>query len=153
MQAAIGRCQLAKLPRWLELRRRNAETLLAELRGAPDVELPHIPTYVNHAFYRLYLSIVRDALPGGSAAPLIDRLVQMGMPVGSGSCADMSREAAFDGFDLRRANDLSVAAEIGRRTIAFPVDHLLDEADIRRMANCLRIALAEQAAKPKELAQ
>lgn len=153
MQAAIGRCQLAKLPRWLALRRRNAEALIAELRDAPGVELPRIPAHVRHAFYRLYLSIAPDALPGGSAAPLIDRLVQMGMPVGSGSCADMSREAAFDGLDLRRANNLSAAAEIGRRTIAFPVDHLLDEADMHRMANCLRIALAEQAATSKELVQ
>jgi dTDP-4-amino-4,6-dideoxygalactose transaminase len=84
---------------------------------------------------------------------LIDRLVQMGMPVGSGSCADMSREAAFDGLDLRRANNLSVASEMGRRTIAFPVDHLLHEADMRRMANCLRIALAEQATKSMEFAR
>lgn len=153
MQAAIGRCQLAKLPRWLDQRRRNAKTLIAELREAPGVEVPHIPLHVRHAFYRLYVSIAPEVLDNGSAASLIDRLVQMGMPVGSGSCADMSREAAFDGLDLRRANNLSVAAEIGRRTIAFPVDHLLDEADMRRMANCLRIALAEQAAKSKEFAQ
>jgi hypothetical protein len=65
----------------------------------------------------------------------------------------MSREAAFDGLDLRRANNLSVAAEIGRRTIAFAVDHLLDKSDMRRMANCLRIALAEQATKSEEFAQ
>lgn len=153
MQAAIGRRQLGKLPRWLELRRRNAKTLIAELRNAPGVELPHMPAHVNSAFYRLYVSLAPEILLTGTAAPLIDRLVQMGMPVGSGSCADMSREAAFDGLDLRRANDLSTAAEIGRRTIAFPVDHLLDKTDMRRMANCLRIALAEQAVESKEFAQ
>ncbi|HVJ00697.1 MAG TPA: DegT/DnrJ/EryC1/StrS family aminotransferase [Sphingomonas sp.] len=152
MQAAIGRRQLGKLPRWLEQRRRNAETLLAELRGVQGVEPPRIPAHVKHAFYRLYVSINADVLRGGSATSLIDRLVQMGMPVGSGSCADMSKEAAFEGLEPRRAQGLRMATEIGRRTIAFPVDHLLDESDMRRMANCLVIALAEQAANPEELA-
>lgn len=154
MQAAIGRRQLAKLPLWLDQRRRNAETLIEHLRDEEGVEIASIPSHVGHAFYRLYLTVARWALgPDGSAAPLIERLVQMGMPVGSGSCADMSRETAFDGMDIRRAAGLRVAAEIGRRTIALPVDHLLDEADMRRMANCLRIALAEMTIARKECTQ
>lgn len=145
MQAAIGVMQLVKLPRWLERRRCNAAALMAYLADEPGVELPVIPQHIDHAFYRLYVTIAADHLsPDGSAGGLIARMIEMGMPVGSGSCADMSRETAFDNVPCRRANDLATAAEAGRRSIAFPVDHLLDEADMRRMANCLRIALAEQ---------
>ncbi len=67
----------------------------------------------------------------------------MGMPVGSGSCADMSQEAAFEEIAPQRDGALAAAREAGRRSITFPVDHLLDEYDMHRMANCLRIALAE----------
>lgn len=154
MQAAICRRQLMKLPRWLEQRRRNAEALINQLRDEPTVEVPMMSRAIGHAFYRLYVTIAAHALgEDGTTAPLIGRLVEMGMPVGSGSCADMSKETAFEGLKVRRADGLRIAAEMGRRTLAFPVDHLLDESDMRRMANCLRIALAERAVTPREIAQ
>lgn len=144
MQAAIGRAQLAKLPGWVAQRRRNAEALMHFLADEPGVELPVIPDNVGHAFYRLYITVSPARLgEGGSAAALIDRMCRMGMPVGSGSCADMSREAAFADAPPQRDGGLAAAQDAGQRSIAFPVDHLLDESDMRRMANCLRIALAE----------
>lgn len=144
MQAAIGRIQLAKLPGWLAGRRRNAQALMPLLRAVPGVEVPEVPGHVGHAFYRLYVTIAADRLGEGGTAPIIDRMARMGMPVGSGSCADMTREAAFAAMDVRRDGVLPVAQDMGRRSIAFPVDHLLDDADMQRLANCLAIALAEQ---------
>ncbi|WP_313804089.1 DegT/DnrJ/EryC1/StrS family aminotransferase [Sphingobium sp.] len=143
MQAAIGRAQLAKLPAWLARRRSNAEVLMRLMRADSAVEVPEIPAHVGHAFYRLYVTIAADHLGKAGTAPIIDRMVRMGMPVGSGSCADMTREAAFTGLNVRRDRVLPVAQDRGRRSIAFPVDHLLDEADMRRLANCLEIAMAE----------
>lgn len=103
-----------------------------------------IPDHVGHAFYRLYVTIDPKRLgEDGTTTPIIDRMCRMGMPVGSGSCADMSQEGAFNEIHPRRDGALAAAREAGRRSIAFPVDHLLDESDMRRMANCLRIALAE----------
>ncbi|KEQ54127.1 Glutamine--scyllo-inositol transaminase [Sphingobium chlorophenolicum] len=144
MQAAIGLAQLAKLPGWIARRRRNAQVLMRLLRADPAVEVPEIPDHVGHAFYRLYVTIAADRLGEGGTAPIIDRMARMGMPVGSGSCADMTQEAAFAGIDVRRDGRLPVAQDIGRRSIAFPVDHLLNEGDMHRLANCLEIALAEQ---------
>lgn len=143
MQAAIGRLQLAKLPGWLDRRRRNAQVLMRLLGDDPAVEVPPIPAHVGHAFYRLYVTIAADRLGETGTAPIIDRMARMGMPVGSGSCADMTREAAFAGMDARRDGGLPVAQDLGRRSIAFPVDHLLDENDMHRLANCLEIAMAE----------
>lgn len=146
MQAAIARVQLAKLPRWLAQRRRNAEELMRLLADDRRVEAPAIPTGVAHAFYRLYVTIAATALgEGGSTDPIIDRMICGGVAVGSGSCADMSREGAFDGRDVRRAGGLRVAREVGRRTIAFPVDHLLDAEAMRRAARALRAALDDVA--------
>lgn len=145
MQAAIGRAQLAKLPGWLARRRRNADMLMQLLGKDPAVEVPPIPCPVGHAFYRLYVTIAADRLGQAGAAPIIDRMVRMGMPVGSGSCADMTREAAFADIDVRRDGALPVAQNVGCRSIAFPVDHLLDESDMHRLANCLEMAMAELA--------
>jgi len=143
MQAAIGRVQLAKLPRWLAARRDNAATLMRLLRANPAVEVPDIPPEVGHAFYRLYVTIAADRLGEAGTTPIIGRMMQMGMPVGSGSCADMTREAAFAGRNVRRDGALPIAQDLGRRSIAFPVDHLLDAEDMHRLANCLEIAMAE----------
>ena len=144
MQAAIGRRQLAKLPGWIAKRRRNADALARLLADETGVEVPAIPDHVGHAFYRLYVMIDPARLGGaGTTAAVIDRMCRMGMPVGSGSCADMSQEAAFEEIAPQRDGALAAAREAGRRSIAFPVDHLLDEYDMHRMANCLRIALAE----------
>ncbi len=143
MQAAIGRAQLAKLPGWLARRRRNAAVLMDLLSKDPAVEVPPIPEGVGHAFYRLYVTIAAERLDEAGTAPVIDRMARMGMPVGSGSCADMTREAAFAGLDVRRDGTLPVAQDLGRRSIAFPVDHLLDDSDMQRLANCLEIAMAE----------
>lgn len=143
MQAAIGRAQLAKLPGWLAQRRRNAKVLMGFLQDIPGVKIPPLPDHIGHAFYRLYVTIAAVRLGEAGTTPIIERLARMGMPVGSGSCADMTREAAFAGMDVRRDGALPVAQDLGRRSIAFPVDHLLDEGDMHRLANCLRIAIAE----------
>lgn len=143
MQAAIGRAQLAKLPGWLVRRRRNAQVLMRLLRANPAVEVPAIPDHAGHAFYRLYVTIAASRLGKAGATPIIDGMARMGMPVGGGSCADMTRETAFAGIDVRRDGLLPVARDLGRRSIAFPVDHLLDEGDMARLANCLEIAMAE----------
>ncbi|WP_242126735.1 DegT/DnrJ/EryC1/StrS family aminotransferase [Sphingobium sp. Sx8-8] len=143
MQAAIGRLQLARLPVMLARRRSNAQTLMDLLGHDPAVEVPPVPGSVGHAFYRLYVTIAADRLGEMGTGPIIERMVRMGMPVGIGSCADMTREAAFAGLDVRRDADLPVAQDLGRRSIAFPVDHLLDESDMHRLANGLRIAMAE----------
>lgn len=143
MQAAIGRAQLAKLSGWVARRRRNAAALSGYLAGEPGVHVPPIPDHVGHAFYRLYAAIDPERLgKAGSTVAVIDSMCRMGMPVGSGSCADMSKEAAFADAPPRRDGDLAAAQEAGRRSIAFPVDHLLDEEDMRRMAQCLSAALA-----------
>lgn len=145
MQAAIGCAQLTKLPGWLARRRRNANALMRSLQDEPGVQLPAIPDHVGHAFYRLYVTIARDQLgQEGTTASIIDQMNRMGLPVAGGSCADMSQEAAFANIAPRRDGGLRAAQDAGRRSIAFPVDHLLDEGDMDRMADGLRRALGRQ---------
>lgn len=145
MQSAIGRAQLAKLPRWLDRRRRNAGILMHLLSDDQRIEIPSIPVHIEHSFYRLYLLISHDALGDErTTARIIEHMNQAGIPVGSGSCADMSLETAFAGqLSPQRDGWLKNARSVADRTLALPVDHLLDEMDMERMASGLRGALNE----------
>jgi dTDP-4-amino-4,6-dideoxygalactose transaminase len=139
MQAAIGRVQLRKLPGWLAQRRNNAATLLARLAGHPLIRLPSIPAHVEHAFYKFYLTLESDA------APLRDQLLAelngQGIPAGTGSCPDMSREAAIWKACLRDRQILPVADLIGDRSVMLPVDHLLTAGEMELVADALLAAL------------
>jgi len=51
IEAAIGHVQLKKLPRFLELRKNNAERLAARLRNIEGLELPMVPKDCRHSWY------------------------------------------------------------------------------------------------------
>ncbi len=144
MQAALGRCQLGKLPRWLAARRRNAETLLGALAGVPGLLLPEPPAHIGHAWYKFYARL------DGPEEQVEERrhtvlagLLARGIPAGSGSCPDMSREEALHGLPVRRDGTLANAVALGRRTLMFPVDHTLETRDMLRMAEALRETMPE----------
>jgi len=146
LQAAIGRRQLAKLPGWLEARQRNARTLMERLRDVSGIILPAPGDDVRHAWYKFYLRLCNP--PGEPVevlrSRLIARLHASGIPAGTGSCPDMSREGAFAELSVRRDGILSRANDLGRRSLMFPVDHTLDPEAIHRIADALIDGLAEE---------
>ncbi|WP_283136270.1 DegT/DnrJ/EryC1/StrS family aminotransferase [Rhizohabitans arisaemae] len=90
LQAAVARCQLAKLPGVVAARRRWALRLRAELAGLPGLALPD-PR--GHAWW--YFPIV---LPGGGAPELAAKLAADGIPVRSGYLAEpLNRAPLWDG--------------------------------------------------------
>ncbi len=60
MEAAVGCVQLRKLPKFLNQRRRNAERLVAELRGVDELQLPTVPEGYRHSWY-LFTVRLKDA--------------------------------------------------------------------------------------------
>ncbi len=126
MQAAIGRKQLAKLDSWVARRRDNAQTLIEEACKSPAVSPMHLPQEATHAYYKAYVRLDLDRLsPGTSRSDIIARLMAEGIQCGSGSCPDMSREAAFDDQTVERDGDLLNARRLAKETIMFQVDHTL----------------------------
>ena len=65
VQAAIGRCQLRRLPEWLSARRRNAALLAERLRSLPLLRVPEPPPHVGHAWYKFYAFVRPDRLASG----------------------------------------------------------------------------------------
>lgn len=141
MQAAIGRAQLRKLPRWLAQRRRNARLLHDRLAGHPLIRTPHIPANVEHAFYKASFLLETDRMPPGGRAQLLAELNSQGIPASVGSCPDMSQELAVVNGSRGPRSPLTGAAYVGQRNVALPVDHLLGEPDMIFVADAIVTAL------------
>jgi dTDP-4-amino-4,6-dideoxygalactose transaminase len=143
MQAAIGRAQLRKLPEWLERRSANAARLSASLQQLPGI-IVDLPKPGHHpAWYKFYVRIDPAAMPNGiRRAELLARLTAMGIQCGSGSCPDMSGEAAFANSGARRDGNLAHAHALGETTVMLPVDHLLTDDDMDSIVQAFREILA-----------
>ena len=138
MQAAIGRAQLRKLPSWLDARASNARFLAEALAGHPVLMMPEPPAGITHSWYKFYL-IFQSHVPDPDArrADLITKLIERGIPCGTGSCPDMSLETAVQSLGCRRDGSLPSAQALGERTLMLLVDHTLDQGDMAQMAEAL----------------
>lgn len=139
MQAAIGRCQLAKLDDWVARRRANMAALFAELDGLDALRLPQAPADIFHAAYRAYAFVRPERLKDGwSRDRIMAEVSARGVPCMSGSCSEVYREKAFDGTVLRPAAPLPVAQELGETSLAFLVHHTLTPDDLRTVGRHAR---------------
>ena len=68
------------------------------------------------------------------------------MPCFSGSCSEVYLEKAFDEGDLRPAERLPVARELGESSLMFPVHPTLKEEDMRRTCEAVKTVFAAAAA-------
>ena len=62
MQAAIGRIQLKKLPKWIETRRRYSAMLDAAFSKINGLRVVIPPPHIYHAYYKYYVFIEPDRL-------------------------------------------------------------------------------------------
>ena len=139
MQAAIGRVQLAKLPAWVERRRRNAALLnqaWADLE-ALRLTLPGPGTY--HAYYKHYAFVRPERLqPGWSRDRIMQEVAARGVTCLTGSCSEVYLERAFEGTGLAPAERCPVARRLGETSLMFLVHPTLDEGTMRRTADTVR---------------
>lgn len=152
MQAAIGRAQLRKLPLWLTQRRANAALLAALLGDHPLLHVPRVPEGVEHACYKFYAMLTREALASGvERSAIVAALVDRGIAAGSGSCPDMSRELAVLDSAHPNRHPLPVAADVGDRSLMLPVDHLLGAEAMHLAAATLLAALNHEVSSRSSL--
>jgi len=138
MQAAIGRVQLRKLPRWLTLRRRNAGVLADGFSRIPGLRLTIPPQEIEHAYYKYYVFVEPEALKSGwSRDRIMNALMAEGIPCGSGSCSEIYLEKAFEGNGLRPAERLPVARELGETSLMFMVHPTLSVDDMRDVVQAM----------------
>ena len=120
MQAAIGRCQLRKLDRWVAARIANAERLASALSRHACARLVPVPADQIHSYYRLDITIDASSLrPGWSRDRIIAALQAEGIPASVGTCPEIYREAVY--ARSAQYERLPNAERLGRETVLLLV--------------------------------
>jgi dTDP-4-amino-4,6-dideoxygalactose transaminase len=126
MQAALGRVALTKVPRWVETRRRHANTLDKTLSGVPGLRIPTVPNGVDHAYYKYYAFLRPEMLrEGWDRNAIMQAINAEGVPCFVGSCSEIYLEKAF--VARRRHPSLPVAKLLGETSLMFLVHPTLSD--------------------------
>jgi len=143
MQAAIGICQIDKLSEWLELRKRNADTLRQVFNNYSAFRTPVPEQEYKHSYYRLYTYINEDELkPGWSRDKIREAIRAEGLPVVDGACPEIYLENAFKDLENFRHNaPLPIAKSLGETSLMFPVHHTLSQDDLSNMCRAVQKVL------------
>jgi hypothetical protein len=130
MQSAMGRVLLKKLPKFVELRRRNAALLTRTLSSIPALRIAIPPPEIGHAYYKLYAFVGPEYLrEGWNRDRIIAAILAEGVPCFSGSCSEIYREKAFPS-EMRPRRRLEAAQRLGDSSLMFLVHPSLSENDM-----------------------
>jgi dTDP-4-amino-4,6-dideoxygalactose transaminase len=136
LQAAIGRIQLRKLEKWVDMRRRNAAVLAQRLGGLAALRVPVVAPDLHHAYYKFYAHVRPERLKAGwSRDRLLAAILERGVPCFSGSCSEIYREAAFEGNPAVPKQPLPVAVELGETSLMWQVHPTLEERHVHRVCD------------------
>ena len=147
MQSAIGRLQLAKLPQWLALRRRNASLLNQGMATVPGLRLALPPAHSEHAYYKYYVFIRAEMLRREwNVERILEALYAEGIPGSVGACSEIYLEKAFVDAGLGPKQPLPVASRLAGCSLMFILHPGLTEQDMgdtcTALAKIMRAATA-----------
>ncbi|HTQ60919.1 MAG TPA: DegT/DnrJ/EryC1/StrS aminotransferase family protein [Candidatus Solibacter sp.] len=130
-QSALGRTLLRKLPKMVDVRRRNAAILTQAFIQNDALRVPQPPSHIGHSYYKYYAFVRPEKLRTGWTRDRILRAtVAEGIPCFTGSCSEIYLEKAFTP-ELRPTERLRVARELGETSLMFLVHPTLAEIDMR----------------------
>lgn len=142
IQAALGVLQLEKLDDSVLKRRQNATLLSGALHEIPGIEVPTVPDWAYHAYYKFYAFIAEDALaPGWSRDLVVEAIAAEGIPIGSGSCPDIGGEMAFATFPSATEPRPNAKA-LGATSLMFQVHPTLEESALADTGNAVTKVMA-----------
>jgi hypothetical protein len=143
-QSALGRTLLRKLPRMVEVRRRNAAILTQALTQHDALRVPQPPSHIGHSYYKYYVFVRPEKLRSGwTRDRILSAIVAEGIPCFTGSCSEIYLEKAFTP-ELRPTERLTVAKELGETSLMFLVHPTLSEFDMHD--TCRAVAKVLEAA-------
>jgi dTDP-4-amino-4,6-dideoxygalactose transaminase len=144
MQAALGRVALTKVPRWVEARRRHANTLTKALSGLSGLRVPTVRDGAFHAYYKYYAFVRPEMLRNGWNRNAIMRAInEQGVPCFVGSCSEIYLEKAF--AENREHPRLPVAMLLGATSLMFLIHPTLSEDHIALTARTIENVVAKAA--------
>lgn len=132
MQAAIGRVQLRKMPKWTAIRRRNAAMLTAGFAKIPALRVLEVPEEFGHAYYKYYVFVRPEKLrEGWDRDRIMNAVAAEGIPCFSGSCSEIYLEKAFVKAEIVQERRLPAARESGETSLMFWVHPTLGADEMR----------------------
>jgi dTDP-4-amino-4,6-dideoxygalactose transaminase len=141
MQSAIGRVQLKHLPESVLQRRRLADLLSDRFAIMPALRIARPPDHIFHSYYKYYVFLRKERLRSGwNQRRILQAIRAEGVPCSAGICSEIYLEKAF-AQELRPAQRLPVARELGETALMFPVHPTLSEADMQDTANAVEKVL------------
>ena len=142
VQAAIGRIQLRKLPKWVEQRRANAAVLTEAFSKLPALRVTRVPNDLYHSYYKYYVFVRNKQLKAGwSRDRIMNEVTSLGMPCFSGSCSEIYLEKAFvdAGFGLEQR--LPSAKILGETSLMFLVHPTLSVDDMQAVTDVVNFVM------------
>ncbi|NGZ29444.1 MAG: DegT/DnrJ/EryC1/StrS aminotransferase family protein, partial [Magnetococcales bacterium] len=138
MQAAIGLQQMAKLPGWLQERKRNASKLNSLLAHVPGLRLTLPSQEFGHAYYKYYVHVRPEMLAKGWDRNRIWQTVEeCGVPCQLGSDAEIYLDKVFQDRGWQPAVPWPVARQVGKSSLVFPVHPGLQDQHMVRIGETL----------------
>ena len=135
LAAAIGRAQLAKLDRFNEARRRNAEILSRGLAGIAEVALPRELQGHRHVYhqYTIRVDVDRDLVQ--------ERLRELGIGTSVHYPLPVHKQPLY--VKLRYGtSSLPVSELMAGKVLSLPVHPGLTDADLDRIIDSVRTAVS-----------
>lgn len=130
VQSAIGRLQLRKIGKWVTARRTHAAALSACFASIKGLRVTNPPEHIYHAYYKYYVFVRPESLGAAwNRDRILDEIASRGIPCFSGSCSEVYLEKAFPA-EMRPAERLTVARELGETSLMFLVHPTLSDEDI-----------------------
>jgi len=139
IEAAIGRVQLRKLPKFLELRRRNAKLMTDLLQGLKGLDLPFEPEGYRHNWYLYTVKFEDPSLRDR----VKDHLNRKGIGATIYYKTPVHLMPLYRKLLNTREGLLPVTEELSRRLLSLPVHHGMSEEDVRRVAEEVKEALGK----------
>lgn len=133
--SAIGRVQLARLPKAIQARRRNAEVLIEGLSGIPGLDTPRLISGTSHSF-SLFTICVDARLAGKSRDQLAQALKDRGIGSAVHYPLPLHRQPIFRGYGLDR--DFPVSTRLARTVLSLPVHPGVKYDDLRYVIRSVR---------------
>ena len=133
--SAIGRVQLARLPRAIRARQRNARILTQGLSGIPGLQTPGPIAATSHAF-SLFTICIDPERAGMSRDELAKALQQRGIQSAVHYPLPLHRQPIFRGYGLDR--DFPVSTRLARTVLSLPVHPGVKAEDLHYIVRSVR---------------
>jgi len=130
MQSAIGRIMLGSLPEMVAKRQRNARLFEEAFGRHRALRVVAPPTGVECSYYRYTVYVRPERLKRDwSRDRVMANINAEGIPCNVGGCGEIYLEKAFSA-EMRPANRLPIARELGETALSFLVHPTLTDQDL-----------------------